>query len=315
MQLLKKLCSVQATSGDEQSLSQFIIEYVIENRDNWKSKPEIFAGDGFQDAVVLVFGRPRVSVFAHLDSVGYTVAYGTKLVKIGGPKAETGAVLIGRDSNGPIECTLEKIEEHDEKDKDGKRKEINQYVFDRHIDRGTVLHYKPDWREDEESVQCCYLDNRLGVWNALKLCEKATTLAIAFSTYEEHGGGTAQFIGRFLYKSFACRQALISDVTLVSEGIKAGDGVAITIRDKGIPRRKYVQKIIRIAIAFGINYQLEVEDAGGSDGNQLQSSSYPWDWCFVGAPEAYYHSPDEKVLKSDIADMRALYEALTHELQ
>ena len=57
-----------------------------------------------------------------------------------------------------------------------------------------------------------------------------------------------------------------------------------------------------------------VESAGGSDGNQLQKSSFPFDWCFVGAPEDHVHSPDEKVHKKDIEAMVALYTYLMKHL-
>ncbi|NNE54373.1 MAG: aminopeptidase, partial [Flavobacteriales bacterium] len=306
-QLLKTLCAIPATTGDEQQLNEFILEYVLDHRDDWDSQPAIFAGDGFQDSIVLAFGNPRIAIFAHLDSVGYCAAYGNRLIKIGGPKAEDGAILVGQDSRGPIECILRKREEVDEKDKDGKKKDIFEYEFNREIDRGTPLTYKPDWREDTVSIQCCYMDNRFGVWNALELCSNLKDAAIVFTTYEEHLGGTAQFIGRFLYKSFGCRTALISDVTLTSEGIKHGDGVAISMRDKGIPRQRFLRSIIQHATQAGIQFQLEVEDAGGSDGTQLQLSSYPWDWCFIGPPEENYHSPDEKIYKSDIEATQDLY--------
>ena len=75
-----------------------------------------------------------------------------------------------------------------------------------------------------------------------------------------------------------------------------------------------MRKIIDIANKNNINYQLEVEDAGGSDGNGLQKSSYPFDWCFLGAPEDNVHTPDEKVHKDDIADMVKLYKVLMRDL-
>ena len=62
----------------------------------------------------------------------------------------------------------------------------------------------------------------------------------------------------------------------------------------------------RFAVDRGYNTPclwVEVENAGGSDGNGLQKSDYPWDWCFVGAPEDNAHSPDEKVHKKDIQSM------------
>ena len=82
------------------------------------------------------------------------------------------------------------------------------------------------------------------------------------------------------------------------------------LRDSGIPRKSYVDKVISIAKANDVKFQLEVEDSGGSDGNALQKSSYPFDWCFVGAPEDYVHSPNEKVHKDDVIEMIKLYQVL-----
>ena len=81
---------------------------------------------------------------------------------------------------------------------------------------------------------------------------------------------------------------------------KHGEGVAISRRDSGLPRRTYVDRIIQLAKESKVPYQIEVESSGGSDGNQLQKSPYPFDWCFIGAPEDNVHSPDEKVHKKDI---------------
>ena len=61
-------------------------------------------------------------------------------------------------------------------------------------------------------------------------------------------------------------------------------------------------------------FQLEVEGSGGSDAKELQMAEYPWDWCFVGAPEGNVHSPDEIVHKADIETMIALYKVLMQDL-
>ena len=84
----------------------------------------------------------------------------------------------------------------------------------------------------------------------------------------------------------------------------------ITIRDSGIPRRSYVNRVVEVARKNNLAHQIEVEGSGGSDGNDLQASPYPIDWCFVGAPIANVHTPDEKVHKADIAATVALYNAL-----
>ncbi|GAB3821469.1 hypothetical protein GCM10028895_23690 [Pontibacter rugosus] len=99
-----------------------------------------------------------------------------------------------------------------------------------------------------------------------------------------------------------------------NRGVKPGAGVAISMRDSLIPRRSYVNRIIKIAEEAGIPYQLEVEGAGGSDAKELQHSAYPWDWCFVGAPEDNVHTPNEIVHKKDISSMVALYKVLMEKL-
>jgi len=305
MELLKEMCAIHAPSGSEEAMSNFVLNYINNNKSKWKVQPEIFHGEGFQDCIVLVFGKPRTAIFAHLDSIGFTVRYGKELVKIGGPRTETGYVLVGSDSKGEIECTLKVDPEHTPS---------YTYEYLREIDRGTTLTFKADFREDKEFVQCCYMDNRLGIWNALKVAETLENGAIAFSCWEEHHGGSVEYLARFLYEKFNVHQALISDITWVTEGVPHGKGAAVSMRDSGIPRRSYINKIIDIAKKSKVPFQIEVEASGGSDGNALQRSPYPFDWCFIGAPEDYVHSPDEKVHKNDISAMVELYKYLMKEL-
>ena len=186
--------------------------------------------------------------------------------------------------------------------------------FNREIDRGTSLTFKNNFRECDQFIQSSYLDNRLGVWNALELAKTLQNGIIVFSSWEEHGGGSTGYLGKFIYETYGVKQALISDITWITDGIKHGEGCVISLRDRGIPRKKFVNKVINIAKKSEIKYQLEVEGTGGSDGIELQKSDYPWDWCFVGAPEDNVHSPDEKVHKEDIKSMLKLYKVLLEKL-
>jgi putative aminopeptidase FrvX len=303
--LLKELCQIYAPAGDEVKLKDFILNYIENNQHRWKVKPQIFKGEDFQDCIVLVFGEPRTAVYAHMDSIGFTVRYGNELVKLGGPRMDKPYTLIGSDAEGEIECTLIPAEKGDSR---------TNYYYHREIETGTTLVFKQEWRETDEFIQSCYMDNRLGVFNALNLCETIENGAICFTCWEETGGGVAGYLAKFLYEKFKVRQALISDITWITEGVQHGKGVAISLRDSGIPRKSYVNRIIEIAKSSGIPYQLEVEDAGGSDGNKIQASSYPVDWCFIGAAEDYVHTPDEKVHKRDIKAMLNFYEILMREL-
>lgn len=302
MELLRKLVEVRAASSDEGRMKDFLLSYVRENSKDWKVQPTIYEGRQFQDCIILVFGKPRTAIYAHMDSIGFSVGYEKELIKIGGPRAIDGMQLVGSDSLGEIETELMLIETEEETS--------IQYVFDREIDRGTILTFRPNYRETTEYVQSPYMDNRLGVWNALQVAETLGNGAIVFGTYEEHGGNTVASCARFLMEEYHVFQALISDITWVTNGVTHGGGVAISMRDSGLPRRSYLDRIIELAKASKVDFQLEVESAGGSDGGVLQKASLPIDWCFIGAAEDNVHTPDEKVFKSDIHSMVELYKYL-----
>jgi putative aminopeptidase FrvX len=303
MKLLKQLCEVHAPSGEESAMKEFLLKYIQKAKKGWKTKPEIYHGDGFQDCIVLAFGKPRTAIFAHMDSIGFTVRYFNQLLPIGSPDADSGTILVGEDSLGPIECELEFDKEHHA-----------FYKFGRQIERGTSLTYKINFREDKNYIQSPYLDDRLGVYVALQIAETLKDGVIVFSCWEEHGGGSIPYLAKFIYEKWKIQQALIADITWVSDGVDHGKGVAISMRDRNVPRRQFVNEVIAIAKKRKQTFQLEVEGMGSSDGRELQVSPYPFDWCFVGAPQTGPHTPDEKVHKKDIQSMIDLYGWLMKDL-
>ena len=302
-QLLKQLCTLHAPSGQEVAVKDFLLQFIKNESKNWEHKPQIIHGEGFQDCLILKFGKPRTAIFAHMDTVGFTVRYFNQLLSIGSPDAEMGTKLIGKDSLGEIECELEFDKENHA-----------FYKFGRPIERGTSLTYKIHFRETKEYIESAYLDNRLGIYNALKVAETLKDGLILFTCWEEHGGGTVGYLADYVFKKWKVRQALISDITWVSDGVDHGKGVAISLRDRNLPRKSFVERIIHIAKKNNIVYQLEVEGIGSSDGGELQKSPVPFDWCFAGAPEQHAHTPHEKVHKHDINTMIKLYSCLMKEL-
>ena len=303
MKLLRELCAIHAPSGEEVRMTAFLLDHIDKEKKRWKVQPEIFSGNGLQDCIILKFGEPRTAMFAHMDTTGFTVRYDNQLLPIGSPDAETGTPLVGRDAFGPIECILEYDQDNHA-----------LYKFPRRIERGTSLTYQTHFRETKTTIESAYLDNRLGVYTALKTAGQLTDGVIAFSCWEEHGGGSVPYLARFIYESWKVRQALIADITWITDGVLPMKGVAISMRDRNIPRRAYVDRIISIARKRKIKFQLEVEGVGSSDGRELQTSPYPFDWCFVGAPEHYPHTPHEKVYKQDVRSMIDLYRCLMREL-
>ena len=302
LSLLKTMCAIHSPSGNEVVMKDFLLNYIKTEQKNWKHKPKIIHGKGFQDNIILVFGKPRTAIFAHTDSIGFTVRYGKQLVKIGWPQIIKGIELVGSDEKGKCEATLTIV------------KDKLEYKAKRNFDTGTELVFKANWREDKEYVQCCYMDNRLGCFSALKVAETLKDGVIVFSTWEEHGGGSVSYLQKYLAENYNISQALICDVSWISDGVFPAKGPVISMRDSMIPRRSYVNRIINIAKKHKLPFQLEVEGSGGSDAKELQMAENVWDWCFVGAAEQFVHTPDEKVHKKDIEGMIELYKALMKDL-
>jgi putative aminopeptidase FrvX len=292
---LNELLLLQSVSGDEQSATDWVLGFVEERKKSWKVMPKVYSGDAYHDCVLLCFGEPRTAVFAHIDTIGFMARYANQLIPIGGPEVIAGTRLVGKDALGEIDCRLMGDEEgllHD---------------FPRKIERGTCLSFAQNIRRDEEFIQAAYLDNRLGMYNALRLCETLVDGWVVFTTYEEHGGGSMPFLLKFIQEVAPVKQALISDITWITEGIQHHEGVVVSIRDKFIPRKKFVNRILLHAQESGIPFQVEVEAYGGSDGREVQFSPYAMDWCFIGAAEDNVHSPDEKVSLKDLDSMLRLY--------
>jgi len=305
--LLEQLTEIQGVASDEGRIKAFLLDYVAENSSSWKTQPVVLDHPWLQDNVVLIFGKPTTAIYAHTDTIGYSIGYTNDLIRVGGPRNIDGTLLVGIDGDKEVTAEVMMIEtEHGDI--------LPHYVSTSKITPGTLMSFAPNFRETNEYVQSKYLDNRLGVFSALKVAETLENGAIVFSTYEEHGGNSVGFIAKYLFETYGVQQALISDITWVTSHVTHGGGVAISMRDSMLPRKSYLDRIISLAKESGVQFQLEVESAGGSDGSVLQKASLPIDWCFIGAPEDNVHTPDEKVYKSDIESMISLYAYLMHHL-
>ncbi|MEB2786622.1 aminopeptidase [Algoriphagus persicinus] len=302
MKFLFEILKQNSVSGDESRTSDFIIQYIAQRKKYWNVSPEIFSGENFHDCILLKFGVPRTAVFAHIDTIGFMSRYHNQLISVGGPEIIEGTVLQGKDSLGEISCKLA-----------GNENEIS-HDFPRGIDPGTRLSFAQNIRLGEEFIQAAYLDNRLGIYAALQLCETISDGWVVFSTYEEQGGGSMPFLLKFIQETAPIKQALISDITWITEGVQFHKGVVISIRDKFIPRKKFLDRVVDLAIESGIPFQLEVEEHGGSDGREVQFSPYAIDWCFIGAAEENVHTPDEKVSLVDLEAMLNIYPYLVDRL-
>ncbi|HRH36003.1 MAG TPA: M20/M25/M40 family metallo-hydrolase [Catalimonadaceae bacterium] len=288
MKLLEQLCRIPGTSGDEKQIRDFLIQYFQENAFRFRQPPVLHFGKGFQDSLLVVFGHPKQAYFAHLDTIGYTAQYDNHLVPIGGPDGKNGDLLVFEIEDKTRECRL--VEDEDE---------LLLVDYSKTILPGTTLRYKPTFKLDGDWIKSPYLDNRLGVWALLQLAERVENVAFAFTTYEEHGGGTAGLLARKLYLDHSVSQVLVTDVTWSTKGVFPGKGPVVSLRDSRIPRKSYSDAIRQHLTEKQFSFQLEVEGGGGSDGREIQNLPFPIDWCFVGPPSENPHSSLEWVHRSD----------------
>lgn len=302
MKSLIEILNIPGVSGDEAGTALYLTKLISERISSWKTVPQVFSGEEFHDCILLKFGDPRTALFAHMDTVGFMTRYENQLIPVGGPEEIQDTPLVGSDRLGEIECRLQI------------RNRQLFHDFPRAIEPGTYLSFKQDIRIDDLFIQASYLDNRLGVYTALEVCKNLEHGWVVFSTYEEHGGGSMPFLINFIQKTHPIHQALIADITWVTEGVRHHEGVAISLRDRYIPRRKFLNKILQLAAESEIPFQVEVESSGGSDGREIQFSPFAIDWCFVGAPEDHVHSPDERVSLLDLESMIEMHNYLMKHL-
>jgi endoglucanase len=80
-----------------------------------------------------------------------------------------------------------------------------------------------------------------------------------------------------------------------------GKGPAIKVKDKAsISNRMIVEKLVELAEASGIPYQMEVLALGGTNAAALQRTRAGIASATVSIPTRYVHSPSEMVCKDDV---------------
>jgi|CXWL01.1.fsa_nt_gi putative aminopeptidase FrvX len=294
--LLRRIQAIHGTSGDEGRLADFLAAELA---------PEAGGGrdlsvERLGETVVVWRGMPRLALFAHLDTIGYTVGYERELVEIGSPEARVGDRLVTADGVGVAVA----------RDWDG-----GGLVYrGPELDLGTRLAFANPLVRDGGEFSAAYLDNRLGVALATAVFEASRDLALVLTSDEEQGVRGALMGGQFVAAELGVRQALISDVTWVTRHVHLGGGPVVSLRDAYVPRQRYLDRVLAAAEASGVTYQREVERSGSSDGGILAQSALPIDWCFVGVPITGNHTAEETAAVADVDACYRLYRSLVTRL-
>ena len=296
LDLLWDLLAQDSPAGDEGPLANWL--------EDWLSREAPDAAvERLGDSLIVTRGEtPKVAVFAHLDTTGWTLGYGKRLVRIGGPDGEPGDGIrpVRRPDTGSVLA----------------RRKDGSWTVDGKADAapGSRFVYAavPELKNDR--ITAPYLDNRAGLWAALHVLKACPSVALALSVQEETGSLGAQVTARSLYETRGITQALIADLTWDTKHVKRGLGVAVSLRDSSLPRQSYLNRVLALAEQSGIPFQREVESSGGSDGAGIDRSGIPMDWVFIGAPEKAPHTPRERVHVADLQGMVSLLVYLVNRL-
>jgi len=288
MELLLEIQAIPGPSGDEGRIADFV-------EAQCRNVPGATV-TRYGDLVLAVRGRPKVAVFAHVDTIGFTQGYERNLIPIGGPFVEGGEAI--REVESGVEARI-KIRQKEDRPQ--------WRVSGKAGAPGSRWVYAAPLVIKKNKVIGPYLDNRAGVWNGLMTLQRCADVAVVFSPGEEHSGRGALIGARLIYQDLGITRALISDITWHTGGIKNGKGPAISLRDRYVPRQRFLEEVLTAAVDSKIPFQREVEANGASDGAAVERSTFPIDWIFIGAPQKRSHTPKEECLVSDLEGMSELY--------
>jgi len=292
LDLLWELLALDSPSGDEGIMADWLERWLI------PTLPDARV-ERLGDSVLALRGeKPSAALFAHTDTTGWTLGYDRRLIPIGGPDGKIGDYLrpAGRQNTGNTFARRE----------DGSWKLKGR--TDALPGSGWVYADPPAQKSGKQSdeIRAPYLDNRGGVWAALQALTHCPNIAAAFTAGEETAGGGAIACARRLYETHGIRQALIADLTWHTKHVRCGGGVAISLRDSSLPRRRFLSRVLALAEESGLPFQREIEADGGSDGASIERSGVPMDWVFVGAPEKRPHTARERLHIADLQSMAAM---------
>lgn len=335
MELLKKLCSISAASGNETGLRNFITEEI-------KGFCESYETDPLGNLIVFKKGektpQKKMMIAAHMDEVGFIVNYIEKegllrFKTVGGisPSVSVGHKVIFE--NGTIGTIIPSKATHQLSSEERTAPPSFDDLFidigalskedaEKEISIGDTAVFYPEWIENDESVFSKALDDRIGVFTMINIIKGSIPFDayFVFTVQEEvglRGAATAAF-------SVAPDIALVIDSTTANDlpdqsgcdrVCLQNEGAVISFMDNSTVYDKDLwKKILEISKKHGIKAQLKTKVAGGNDAGSIHRSRGGVKTAAISAPCRYIHSGLSLVRKCDIEAIERLVLTLLGEL-
>ncbi len=321
--MLKELCLLNGTSGDERAVREYIIEK-IRGKCNYKV-------DALGSVVAFKKGKKtpdkKVMLCAHMDEVGFIITHITdegylKFSPVGGIDAE--AVLTRRLSingkTGVVGAKAVHLMSSDEKESVPKFSDFlldigaeNKAEAEKYVQPGDYAYFVSDYCEFGDGfVKAKALDDRIGCMLLIELIHSDLEYDtyFCFNVQEEVGLRGAACTSYSVKPDIAVvlESTTAADIEGVSGAERCcvlGNGPVISYMDgRTVYDRELYQKAVRLAENNGIKAQTKTKIAGGNDAGAVQTSAGGCRVAAVSLPCRYIHTGASVVKKSDIEETR-----------
>lgn len=331
-ELLKDLCLLNGTSGDEKNVRDFIISHLPEDCD--------YAVDSLGNLIVNKKGetepKNKVALFAHMDEVGFIVTYITEdgFVNVASVGGIDNSALFGKKLtiNGCVGVAGAKAIHQCSSDEAKKIPEITDVSVDfgfesrgeaeKYISLGDFGYFKSDLVEfGNDMIKSKALDDRLGCAVMLELLQEKSKInyTCVFTVQEEIGTRGATVSAYTVNPDYAIviETTTASDIPDTPENkkvCKVGKGAVVSFMDRGTIYNKDLYKKAReIADKNGIANQTKTVVAGGNDASAIHKSAGGIKTIAVSLPCRYIHSSASVGSKADMESVKSLVNALLEE--
>ncbi len=331
-ELLKDLCMLNGTSGDEKNVRDFIISHLPEDCD--------YAVDSLGNLIVNKKGetepKNKVALFAHMDEVGFIVTYITDdgFVNVASVGGIDNSALFGKKLtiNGCVGVAGAKAIHQCSSDEAKKIPEITDVSVDfgfesreeaeKYISLGDFGYFKSDFIEfGNDMIKSKALDDRLGCAVMLELLQEKSKInyTCVFTVQEEIGTRGATVSAYTVNPDYAIviETTTASDIPDTPENkkvCKVGKGAVVSFMDRGTIYNKDLYKKAReIADKNGIANQTKTVVAGGNDASAIHKSAGGIKTIAVSLPCRYIHSSASVGSKVDMESVKSLVNELLEE--
>jgi endoglucanase len=317
-ELIRKLTEAYGPSGRESVVHGLILEELSNYIDGYKF-------DAVGNLLVWKYGSSGKKILfdAHSDEIGLVVTNITekgflRVDAVGGVLPQTFVGHRVRFAN-----TVGVVYVEGETEEERKKNWTNLTLDNMFVDIGAKSYeeakskvpigsfgvYDSHFFEMGDYLVSKAMDDRIGcaviveLFKRLKSCPN--TIIGSFSVQEEVGLVGAS-VAAYTLVPDVCIAIDVTDSADYPKAFKRhamvlGKGPAIKVKDKAsISNRMIVEKLVELAEASGIPYQMEVLAFGGTNAAALQRTRAGVASATVSIPTRYVHSPSEMVCKDDV---------------